>query len=62
MGVLSAYMSVDPLCAWCLQKQAEGVKFHGIGVTDFSMWSCEYWELKLGPRFPNHCATSPFPL
>lgn len=46
MGVLTAHMSVGPPCAWCLQREAEGVKLHGIGVTDFSKWP---WVLGIEP-------------
>lgn len=38
--VLPAYMSVCCVCAWCLQRQVEGVKFHGTGVTDYFKWPC----------------------
>lgn len=51
MDVLSAYMLMHRMCAWCLQRSENGIGYPGTVVTDDCddcEQPCRYWKASLG--------------
>jgi hypothetical protein len=49
MSVLSTYMFIHHVHAWCLRGPEEGVGSPGAGVTDHKESPCGYWNSSLDP-------------